>query len=783
MLFVLISFSAVKAQNEGAVSGYVTDAKTGEALIGVTVIVMDMQLGSVTDVNGFYTITNVPATTYSVQASYIGYENQTKFNIVVRSGGIPDVNFQLEETTTQLTDVVVTASPFQKLEETPLSIQRLSAEEIATYPGGNNDIAKVVQSLPGVGGSVGGFRNDVIIRGGAPNENVYYLDGVEIPSINHFATQGSAGGPIGLLNVSFFEGVTLSSSAFNAQYDNVLSGVLQFDQRKGNNRKIQTNIRVSSSEAALTVEGPLFKQDEEASNTSFIASVRRSYLQFLFQVIGLPFLPDYWDYQYKLSHKIDDYNDITVTGVGSIDNFAVNVPDEFSAEQQAALEQTPVIRQRTNTVGITWKKRFKNLPGFMTTTVSSNSLQNDFIRYADNVNEEGILFRNDSQERETKLRYHLTRFLSEWTVSGGFSFQRVDYRNTTNNVINDFRFDTDLSFNRYGLFGQVSRKFFSERLGLSFGLRADGNSFTTDGNNLLSTLSPRLSASYKLDEAQKWLVNASVGRYYKIPPYTILGFQNNDQDFVNQDIDYTQSSHLVLGVEHLLTPASRISVEGFYKTYSNYPVSATDSVSLANLGADFEVLGNEPVVSVGLGRTYGVEFLYQKKLIRNTYAILAYTLFKSEYTAFDPDIYLPSTWDSRHLLTFTGGYQFGTNWEVSGRVRFSGSTPFAPVDVAATNEQQTYPILLIDYANFGDEQLGSFNQTDIRVDKKWNFTQWTFNIFLEVQNVFAQQIPQVPVYGLARTVDGVLVEPQNVVEIEEIENSTPLPSLGIVIDF
>jgi hypothetical protein len=780
---VLIGLGTAQAQNEGTISGYITDAKTGEALIGVTAIVVDTQLGSVTDANGFYTITNVPTTNHSVQASYIGYENQTRFNVVVRSGGIPDVNFQLEEATTQLTDVVVTARPFEKLEETPLSIQRLSAEEIATYPGGNNDIAKVVQSLPGVGGSVGGFRNDVIIRGGAPNENVYYLDGVEIPSINHFATQGSAGGPIGLLNVSFFEGVTLSSSAFNAQYDNVLSGVLQFDQRNGNNRKFQTNIRVSSSEAALTVEGPLFKKDQEASNTSFIASIRRSYLQFLFQVIGLPFLPDYWDYQYKLSHKIDDYNDIVVTGVGSIDDFSVNVPDEFSAEQQASLEQVPVIRQRTNTVGITWKKRFKNLPGFMTTTVSSNSLENDFIRYADNVNEEGILFRNDSRERETKLRYNLTQFWADWTVSGGFSFQRVDYRNTTNNVVNDFRFDTDLSFSRYGLFGQVSRKFFNERLGLSFGLRADGNSFTTDGNNLLSTLSPRLSASYQLDEAQKWSVNASVGRYCKIPPYTVLGFQNNDQDFVNQDADYIESNHLVLGIEYLLTPASRISVEGFYKTYDNYPVSLTENVSLANLGADFEVLGNEPVASVGLGRTYGVEFLYQKKFTKNTYAILAYTLFKSEYTAFDPDTYLPSTWDSRHLLTFTGGYQFGSNWEVSGRVRFSGSTPFAPVDVAATNEQQTYPILLIDYANIGDEQLGSFNQTDIRIDKKWNFTQWTFNVFLEVQNVFAQQIPQVPVYGLARTMDGVLIEPQSVVEIEEIENSTPLPSIGIVVDF
>jgi len=180
---------------------------------------------------------------------------------------------------------VVTPNPFEKLQTTPLSIQNLSQEEVAAYPGGNNDIAKVVQSLPGVGGTVGGFRNDVIIRGGAPNENVYYLDGIEIPNINHFSTQGSAGGPVGLLNVSFFEGVTLSASSFDAQYDNVLSGVLQFDQRNGNAREFTGNFRLGSSESALTLEGPLFKGNANESNTTFIASVRRSYLQFLFELI------------------------------------------------------------------------------------------------------------------------------------------------------------------------------------------------------------------------------------------------------------------------------------------------------------------------------------------------------------------------------------------------------------------------------------------------------------------------------------------------------------------
>lgn len=771
------------AQSNGSISGYVKDAKSGEALIGVTVQVLETDLGAITDVEGFYTIKNIPPKTYSIKATYVGYEPDIKYNVVIRSGGTPDVNFELSEGLQQLDDIVITSNPFEKLDETPLSIQKLSPEEIATYPGGNNDIAKVVQSLPGVASSVGGFRNDVIIRGGAPNENVYYLDGVEITNINHFATQGSAGGPIGLLNVSFFEGVTLSTSAFNAQYDNVLSGVLQFDQRNGNNREFRTNFRVSSSEAALTTEGPLFKGNKETGNTTFIASVRRSYLQFLFDVLGLPFLPDYWDYQFKLNHKIDDYNDIMVTGVGSIDDFSINVLDELTPAQQAELDQVPVIKQRTNAVGITWKKRFKNYPGFMETTISTNYLNNDFTRFADNVNQEGIFFNNDSEEQETKLRYNYTRFLQDWTLSGGFVLQRASYTNNTTSLINNIDFQTELDFNRYGFFGQVSRSFINDRLGISLGIRTDGNSFTTNGNDLLATVSPRLSASYKIDKQQKWSVNASIGRYFKIPPYTILGFQNNAGEFVNQNAAYIQSDHLVLGLEYLVTPASRLSVEGFYKKYENYPVSIGDSVSLANLGAGFEILGNEPVSSVGLGRTYGLEFLYQKKLSNRSYAILAYTLFKSEFTGFDPDEYLPSTWDSRQLITFTGGYQFGNNWELSGRVRYLGKTPFAQVDVEATNQQGTYPELLIDYSTFGDRRLASFNQTDIRIDKKWNFNNWTFNVFFEIQNIFAQQIPEPPIYGLARDAEGNIVQPETVVEVGEIENDTPLPSLGIVIDF
>ncbi len=342
--FVLLLFASCSfAQNTVSVFGRVVDAKTREPLIGVNIILGGTGQGTTTDLEGRYELSGVTPGSYNITASYIGYISNTRSNVIVQTKGNDDINFELVEGGLELEEVVIKANPFQTSIVTPLSLQRLSPDEIKTYPGGNNDIAKVVQTLPGVSGSAGGFRNDVIIRGGAPNENVYYLDGIEIPNINHFSTQGSAGGPVGLLNVDFIDGVELAASSFGARYDNPLSGVLQFDQRIGNPRERQTNIRVSASETALTTEGPILKGDQSESNTSYILSVRRSYLQFLFEVIGLPIRPDYWDYQYKINHKIDDRNTVFLTGIGSIDNFSVKAPEDFDAEQQAVLDQVPVM--------------------------------------------------------------------------------------------------------------------------------------------------------------------------------------------------------------------------------------------------------------------------------------------------------------------------------------------------------------------------------------------------------------------------------------------------------
>ncbi|MDB9927969.1 TonB-dependent receptor [Flavobacteriaceae bacterium] len=779
ILFIFIFLANtffLSSQVKTSIRGMVVDEK-GAPIFAASLYLSSNQ-GAYSEEDGSFIITDVIPGSYNLTASFVGFDSQTKFNVIIKSKGNRSFNFILIESSESLEEVVVSnKNTISRPKETPLSTQSLSAVEIATYPGGNNDVVQVAQTLPGVSPSVGGFRNDLIIRGGAPNETVYYLDGVEVPNINHFATQGSAGGPVGLLNVSFINDVTLSTSAFGAQYDNPLSGVLQFKQRDGNKERFNTNIRVSATDAAFTFEGPLFKNNKPESNTSFLLSVRRSYLQALFKLIGLPIRPDYWDYQYKLSHQIDDYNNLYVIGLGSIDDFSVEAPDDFDEEAQAIIEQAPFIKQKTNSIGVTWRKRFKDGSGYMETTVSNNRLENIFTNYLDPENETGIIFRNDALESETKLRYQLTKFLNDWKFTGGFNTQHSYYTNSTVNNADAIFYTTEIDFIKYGFFANATRSFFNDKLDVSLGFRMDDDSFTSS-NDLLSSFSPRLSLSYEFLE--DWRISATAGRYFKIAPYTILGFKDASGNFTNKESDYTQSDHYVIGLQHYLNPAASISLEGFYKRYTDYPVSVLDQVSLANKGADFEVLGNEDVETVGKGRSYGLEFQYQQKLLNNFYSIFSYTYFFSEFTGFDTAIYIPSVWDSRHLASFVGGYKLKKNWEISSRYRFAGKTPYVPTNLDAT--LASYPEIILDYTRLGEEKLATFSQLDIRVDKKWNYEQLSLNIFFEIQNVLGQSIPRPNEYGLSRDMSGNLTNPLSLSQINQ-DTSTSIPSIGIVIDF
>lgn len=762
LIFVNLAYSQTKI---GTIRGTVKDKNTQEFLIGAAVIIEGTTIGATTDIEGRFSINNIPTGSYNVKATLIGYKPEVKFNINVTSGNDQVINFELVEDSRQLSEVEITydrgviASPVDMV--TPLSVQSLTTEEIRSNPGGNFDISRVVQVLPGVAGSPGAaFRNDIIIRGGAPNENVYYLDGIEIPVLNHFQTQGASGGPAGILNVSFIEDVKLSSSAFDARFDNALASVFQFKQREGNPDRVSGNLRTSSSEVALTLEGPAGKK------TNYLVSARRSYLQFLFELIDLPIRPNYWDFQYKVTHKINDKTTLNFIGVGAIDEFTFGEVRNSTPESTFILNSTPSINQWNYTTGVSLKRLVKN--GFVNVALSRNMFDNKIDRFEDkdDGNEDKRILRIRSQEIENKFRLDVNKFKNGWKFSYGVMAQYVKFNNAIFNRVSKeiqdslgnvvrpellFDYDANLNFFKYGAFAQVSKRFFDERLSLSFGLRNDMNSFTTDGYNPLATLSPRLSASYALTE--KWNLNASVGTYYKIPPYTILGFQDSTATFVNRDAKYIRSDHYVIGTEFLPNQSLRFTLEGFVKNYSNYPVSLINGVSLANQGGGFDVLGNEPIVSSGKGQVFGFEFYAQQKLVKNYFAVLSYTFYNSRFSGLDGEL-KPSAWDYRHLFSALLGRKFNKGWELGLKYRFAGGAPFTPFDpVASQLNFPTSGVGVLDFSQLNTERLINFNQFDIRVDKKINFKRATLDLYIDIVNALAFANPNFPNYTFRRTDD------------------------------
>jgi len=771
--FLLVFHTSLYCQNIGSLTGTVIDSESGLPLEGATVTVDKSNFFAVTDQNGFFEIIDLPTTTYNITARFIGFKIQTKFNIIVKSAGNRSLDFVLSPMPDTLDEVILNESPFKTSIETPLSTQTFSAVEIETYPGGNNDITRVIQSLPGISPSVGGFRNDIIIRGGGPNETVYYIDGIEIPNINHFSTQGSSGGPVGLVNISFIKDVTLSTSSFGAEYDNALSGVLAFNQKDANKEKLVGNFRLGSSEAGLTIEGPI------NNKSSFILSLRRSYLQFIFKAFGFSFLPDYWDYQFKLNHEIDSNNSIKLIGIGSIDKLTVNEPDKFNFENQSVIEQIPLTNQNTETFGLTWRRIYKSMNGFFDLSISNNNLNNNFIRYKDNLTKSDPTYSNISRENETKLRFISNHNFNDLKFSFGFNLTSAEYTNNTKFNFYDIDYLTDLNLIKYGFFVKSSKLIFNQRLGVSFGFRFDQDNFTSD-NNIFSNFSPRFSLSYSLSEDNNWKLNLSTGLYYKIPTYTALGFKDTNDNFLNTSMLYTKSNHYVFGIEYNTSYSSRFTIESFYKKYNNYPISVLDNISLANKGADFEVLGNEFLLSNGKGKSYGLEFLYQQKLQNNFYGIFSYTFFFSEFSNLD-NIYLPSVWDNRHLISFTGGYKLKKNWEISSKLRYTGNTPYAPVDT--TSSSLSYPEIIFDYSQLGNYFLKSFTKLDFRVDKRWNFKSTSMNFYIDIENLLGNEIPIPPEYGLSRDEEQNIIMPIDLIEVESDNRNSVIPSLGFVFYF
>ena len=785
LLFCNITISFLLAQPVHQVKGTVIDKSNRQPLEFINVMIVGLNKGGVTNAEGKFSIGQVPPGIYRLQASAIGYKTVTTPEYILSTRDL-HIQIEMEENQTELEGVTVTASPFRRDIESPVSLRIIGLQEIEKSPGANRDISRIVQSYPGVTFSPIGYRNDLIVRGGSPSENRFYLDGVEIPNINHFSTQGASGGPVGILNADLIREVNFYTGAFPTDKGNALSSVLDFKLRDGDMERNSLKATLGASEVSLASNGHLGKK------TSYLVSVRQSYLQFLFDMLGLPFLPTFTDAQFKLKTRFDARNELTVLGLGGIDKMKLNTKAN-NEDNEYILSYLPKIQQETFTLGAVYRHY---AGAHVQSVVASHSyLNNRNTKYQQNdeSDPDRLMLRLRSTEQNTQLRLENSSSFRNWKVTVGTCLDYSQYSNTTfQKVYTDraqtFDYHTYLGIMRWGLFGTVNYTSIDERFTASLGLRADANNYSAAMKDLSDQLSPRLSLSYQLTE--HWSLSGNAGLYYQLPPYTALGFKNNNGLYANKyALRYMQVSQGSVGLNWRKGDTFEVSVEGFYKDYDKIPLSVADGIPLTCKGNDYGVIGNELLTSTAQGRSYGAELLLKWLVAKKLNLASSFTLFKSEYRTDKESEYIASAWDNRFIFNLRGTYNLPRHWSVGMKVSCIGGAPYTPYDadksslVTAWNAQgKPY----YDYTRYNEERLSAFTQVDIRIDKTFYLKRCMLGFYIDLQNIAGSKLKQADVLmstGVIKNPDAPIAEQRYVMKSLKQESGTLLPTLGITFEY
>lgn len=786
VLFLLLLglLTTVSAQPTHRIKGTVIDKASRQPLEFINVLVLGLGRGGVTDAEGHFNIGEVPPGIYRLQASAVGYKTILTPEYIVSTKDLT-IQIETEENLTELEGVTVTASPFRRDPESPVGLRIIGLQEIEKSPGANRDISRIVQSYPGVAFSPAGYRNDLIVRGGSPSENRFYLDGVEIPNINHFSTQGASGGPVGIINADLIREVNFYTGAFPTDRGNAMSSVLDFKLRDGDMERNSLKATLGASEVSLASNGHIGKK------TSYLVSVRQSYLQFLFDMLGLPFLPTFTDAQFKLKTRFNANNELTILGLGGIDNMKLNTKlDGEKAEY--ILSYLPKIQQETFTLGAV----YRHYAGIhvQSVVVSYSYLNNRNTKYLNNdeSSADNLSLKLRSVEQETKFRIENTSTLGNWKINFGANLDYSQYTNTTFQRVyidegRTFDYHTYLGMWRWGIFGTINYATTDERFTTSLGVRTDANNFSSGMKGMGDQLSPRLSLSYRLTDGL--YLSGNAGLYYQLPPYTGLGFKDNNGAWVNKYLRYMSVSQESLGLSWHPGNTFELSAEGFYKQYDKIPFSIADGIPLACKGNDYGVIGNEALSSTAQGRAYGIEILMKWLIAKKLNLASSFTLFKSEYRNNKQSEYIASAWDNRYIFNMSGTYNFPHNWSLGMKISCIGGAPYTPYDVEKSSlvtawNAQGRPYY--DYTKYNTGRLPAFGQLDVRVDKTFYLKRCMLGFYIDLQNVTNSKFKQPDILmstGVIENPSAPMAEQRYKMKYITQKSGTLMPTLGITFEY
>ncbi len=692
---------------------------------------------------------------------------------------------EVERPRTELNEVSVSAQAFKTTEETPLSIKNINWSEMQRMPGATLDISKAIQSFPGVLPK-SSFGYNISIRGGASSENAYRMDGIDLPTINHFSIQGASGGAVSLLNMDFIQGAALYSGAFPSSMSNVLSGALELDLRQARSDRPGVRMTLGATDVGATLEIPL------KGRSGLMVSARNSFSQHYFKLFNIPVLPTYQDAQFKYYTRIGDHADLTVLGVGGWDSYRVYKEGRGSDALLYNVGYIPEGQQSTEVLGVRYRRFYSN--GVQSLVVSHDRITNDADKFVGNTNDEADRqLRYRSYEDRTRMRFDRVWDIENRKFTLGGSLEAVllgvnmwALKGSLAGVdTNDLQ--STLGYTQAGLFTSYAQTSQNGRGTLNLGLRMDASNFNLSMVNPLAQLSPR--ASYKYQLTSHWTANSHVGRYQQMPAGILLAA--NRASHHGRFTRFTTTDHVGAGLEYKNGKTYRVSMEVYSKRYRNAPYLVNDQIAYANAIGTYVAVGDQPSLPNAEGRARGFELFLQQKLKGHYWWMGSYNYGISEFQTFTGE-WAPSVWDSRHTLSVTTGKVWGKGWQWGLKWRYSSGTPYTPFNESASALVANWDILqrgVFDYNLVNSERLASFTQLDFRIDKTYSHKGWSLSWFLDLQNLASGDIPLMPYLTVVRDPDtkAPLLDPTDPsryqMQLLRSDTGRTLPTIGMILEF
>jgi len=737
-LFLVSPAEGQDTAGVGAIAGVVRDAD-GKAVGGVRVCALDTPACATSSETGEFRMADIRSGSYRLEVIPPEGLPFTSEPVAVRAGLEGTVEVTLPRLEGLEQSVTVTAPAFQAPEEIRNSGFLVAPREILKNAGALQDVSRYVQGLPGVVIGTNDQRNDIIVRGGSPLENLFVVDNVEIPNINAFANFASAGGTVSILDAELLQDVTFLTGGYPAPYINRTSSVLQVTQREGNREQFGGWATLGFAGAGAILEGPLGR----SQRGSWVVSARRSFLDVFTQDLGFGGVPVLYTFNSKAVYDLSPRDRVWLVNITGVDDIRLGLTDDTDLDEELANFDIRYNGWRSAT-GLNWQRVFGTrgvgLLGVSHSEARLGQQVKDLVRdsAAPAGSAEGVIaaspivYAEDSREGETTFKYDLTMympFVDKVQAGGSFKIFRVRYDADSpfgNDTpysptpgVDPFQLSTSFTAYQTGAYLQATKKV-APRFTLTLGGRLDHYQLLDE-----LRLSPRAGATINLSDTLTW--NASYGTYYQQPAFLFVAAFPQNATLVPW-----RAHHYVTGVAWSPRPDLRASVEAYRKTYRDYPVaSSVTTLSLANIGDTFDVREILfPLTSVGRGYSQGIEAFIEKRLTAKAYGQANLSFSRTRHGALD-GVLRPGSFDYPYVFNLIAGYRLTSKWELSARGSLLAGRPFTPYDEPTSVRQRRG---VYDLSRVNAERADSYARLDLRVDRTFTVGGQPLNVFLGVQN-------------------------------------------------